>query len=285
MSHSGNPDSLLPLAPLDGLTRCAPTPKFPTIKPVGGQLGWLAASVLKTPFGKAMEKPIRSYIAEFLGTFMLVFVGTSVATLQGVLPDILPGAGWLGICFAFGCTLMVLVLVIGPVSGCHVNPAVTIPMAISGRLSWSLVPGYVIAQLLGALVASAVLCALVSGLPGYEAADGLAANGNPKGMAVFALFFWELVMTSLFLFTIFSATRDGTAPVVSALAIGGFLFIAHLIGAPLGDASLNPARSFGPALLEGGAALGLLWLFIVAPILGGILGFGIYKIVYTEEPR
>ena len=185
-----------------------------------------------------------------MGTFTLVFIGTAVATIQGVL-GMSAGTGWLGISFAFGFTLMVLVLVIGPVSGCHINPAVTIPMAISGRLNWNLVPGYIIAQLIGGLVASVVLMALMSGLPAHGDMSGLGANGNPQNMHLAALFFWELVLTALFLFTIFSATREGTPAVVSALSIGGFLLIAHLVGAPLGDSSLNLARSFGPALLQG----------------------------------
>ena len=230
-----------------------------------------------------MNSSVRSYIAEFVGTFTLVFIGTSVATLQGVL-SMPAGAGWLGISLAFGFTLMVLVLVIGPVSGCHINPAVTIPMAISGRLKPQLAVGYIVAQLLGALAASAVLAALLSGLPIYESAKhGLGANGNPHGMAKVALFWWELIITALFLFTIFSATREGTPPAATALAIGGFLFVAHLIGAPLGDSSLNPARSFGPALLQGGDALGLLWIFIVGPILGGLLGYILYVLVYGEK--
>ena len=229
-----------------------------------------------------MKLSVRSYVAEFVGTFTLVFVGTAVATLQGFLNQ--GPTGWLGISFAFGCTLMVLVWVIGPVSGCHVNPAVTIPMAVSGRLQWSLVPGYVIAQLLGALAASGLLLLLLNGLPEYSLAEhGLGANGNPQQMTVLTLFLWEFVMTALFLFTIFSVTRADAPAGFAGLAIGGYLFVAHLVGAPLGDASLNPARSFGPAILQGGDALGVLWVFVVAPLAGGLLGWGLYKLVYTEQ--
>ena len=149
-------------------------------------------------------KPIKAYLAEFIGTFALVFIGTAVATLQGYLGH--GAAGWLGISFAFGFTLMVLVMVIGPVSGCHVNPAVTLPMALSGRLEKSQALGYIISQLLGALAASAVLYALLTGLPDYEiATHGLGANGNPEKMGIGALFGWEVVLTALFLFTIFTA--------------------------------------------------------------------------------
>ena len=229
-----------------------------------------------------MEKSFRQYIAEFLGTFTLVFIGTSVATLQGFLSGY-GNTGWLGISFAFGFTLMVLVWVIGPVSGCHVNPAVTIPMAISGRLPWGQVPGYLIAQILGALAASGLLLGLLSGIPEFNLETaGLGSNGNPRGMNLVALFAWELVMTALFLLAIFSATRKDFTPGFAGLAIGGYLFIAHLVGAQLGDASLNPARSIGPAVFEGGAALSILWVFIVAPLVGGIIGWLLYRLIYED---
>jgi len=176
-----------------------------------------------------MNPAMRSYLAEFLGTFTLVLVGTSVATLQGFIPGH-TGTGFLEISFAFGFTLMVLV--VGPVSGCHIKPAVTIPKAISGRLPWSQVPGYIISQFGGALVASIVLLALLKGIPTYEKATmGLGANGNPQEMKIGGLFAWEVIITALFLFTIFSVTRPDSPTGFAALAIGGFLFVAHLIGA------------------------------------------------------
>ena len=229
-----------------------------------------------------MSDPIRRYVAELVGTFTLVFVGTAVATLQGFLTGY-GDTGWLGISFAFGGTLMVMVWVIGPISGCHLNPAVTIPMALSGRLNKSLVPGYLIAQFVGALAASVVLLVLLKGIPGYRIAEhGLGANGNPRNVSMLSLFGWELILTTLFLFTIFSVTRKDAAPGFAALAIGGFLFVAHLVGAQLGDSSLNPARSFGPAVIQGGDALRILWLFVVAPIGGGLLGLGLYRVVHTD---
>ena len=185
----------------------------------------------------AQSKPIKAYLAEFIGTFALVFIGTAVATLQG--PGVLSesghgAAGWLGISFAFGFTLMVLVMVIGPVSGCHVNPAVTLPMALSGRLEKSQALGYIISQLLGALAASAVLYALLTGLPDYEiATHGLGANGNPEKMGIGALFGCEVVLTALFLFTIFTATRKGAPANLAPFAIGGFLFVQLKGGFPL----------------------------------------------------
>jgi len=228
-----------------------------------------------------MNSSIRKYLAELIGTFTLVFVGTSVAVLQGLLDY--GDAGALMISLAFGGTLTVLVLVIGPVSGCHVNPAVTVPMALSGRMPWADVPGYLIGQFIGAVAASAVLLALMSGFEGYSVTEaGLGANGNPKNIHIASLFGWELVMTALFLLVIFSATRSGAPSIAAPLAIGGFLFVAHLVGAPIGDASLNPARSFGPAVLESAASLELLWLFIVAPLIGGVIGWLGYLLLYSE---
>jgi aquaporin Z len=235
----------------------------------------------------------RSYLAEFLGTFTLVFVGTSVATLQGFSNGGQPQpAGWLGISFAFGFTLMVLVWAFGPVSGCHLNPAVSVPMAIAGRLPWKLLPGYVIAQCLGAIVASFTLLQLLTGLKigetSYDvAAQGLGANGPPKDVLAgpITLFGYEMIMTALFLYVIFTVTRKNHPAGFAALAIGVFLFVAHLIGVPLGDSSLNPARSLGPALVQGGNALNpnVLGIFLVAPLVGGVIGWAIYTLLHDKE--
>ncbi len=229
----------------------------------------------------AETKPSKAYLAEFIGTFALVFIGTAVATLQGYLDH--GAAGWLGISFAFGFTLMVLVMVIGPVSGCHINPAVSIPMVLSGRLDKKQLPGYLIAQVLGALAASGVLYALLTGLPGYQLAEhGLGANGNPEDMGIGALLGWEVVLTALFLFTIFAATRQDGPANLAPFAIGGFLFVAHLVGAHLGDSSLNPARSLGPAIVQGGDALKIVWVFVAAPIVGGVIGWKLYSVLYDD---
>lgn len=235
-----------------------------------------------------MNKNLRAIIAEFLGTFTLVFVGTAVATLQGGWLEGYGETGWLGISLAFGGTLMVLVLVIGPISGCHVNPAVTLPMVLSGRLPAPQAAGYVLAQLLGATVASLVLWGLLHGMHGYDAAEhGLGANGNPREMMLLTLFGWELVLTTLFVFTIFAASRVEAPAGFAALAIGGFLFVAHLVGAQLGDSSLNPARSFGPAVVQSLVGnfepLRLLWIFMVAPLLGGVLGWQLYAALYDNR--
>ncbi len=230
-----------------------------------------------------MNEQTRSYVAEFVGTFTLVFIGTAVAAISQLenLGDAVP----LRIAFAFGFTLMVLVWTIGPVSGCHVNPAVTIPMALSGRLPMARLPGYLIAQFAGGVVASCLLLYLLQGIPGYDAVKHhVGSNGNPTGMSILSLFFWELILTALFLLVIFSLTRPNLPPGPTGLGIGGFLFVAHLVGVPLGDSSLNPARSLGPAIFDGGDALKLVWLFIVAPIVGGVLGLVLYRILYDDEP-
>lgn len=231
-----------------------------------------------------MNQATRSYVAEFLGTFTLVFVGTAVATLQGGPFSAAYGNnGWLGISMAFGFTLMTLVWTFGPVSGCHLNPAVSLPMALSGRLPMSQLPGYLVAQVLGGFAASFVLLQLMNGVPGYDlATHGLGANGNPQNVAVATLFGWEVVMTALFLITIFTVTRKGATPGFEGLAIGGFLFVAHLVGAPLGDSSLNPARSLGPAVLSGSAAMGIVWVFIAAPLVGGLVGWQLYRLMHDE---
>jgi aquaporin Z len=224
---------------------------------------------------------MRAYIAEFLGTFTLVFVGTAVATLQGLNQH--GTIGLVEISMAFGFTLMVMVWVLGPVSGCHLNPAVTLPMAMSGRFPWSRLPGYLVAQFGGATAASAVLLFLLKGIPTYSLEQHhLGANGNPLKMQIAQLFGFELVMTALFLMTIFSTTRKDAIRGFEAWAIGGFLMVAHLIGAQLGDSSLNPARSFGPAVFEGGEALGVLWVFIVAPLIGGVIGWRLFALVHDD---
>lgn len=231
-----------------------------------------------------MSAAMRSYLAELIGTFTLVFVGTAVATLQGVYAEAWGGGpGLLAISMAFGFTLMVLVWVIGPVSGCHVNPAVSIPMALAGRMPKSLLGGYLVSQFLGALLASVVLRIIVSGLREYDPAlHGLGANGIREGMSVGSMILLELVLTSLFLLVIFSTTRRDALRGFEAWAIGGFLLVAHLIGAQLGDASLNPARSFGPAVLVGGPALSILWLYIVIPPIGGIIGWQLFRALHKE---
>jgi len=224
----------------------------------------------------------RAIAAEFLGTFLLVFIGTSVATLSTVM-DYGP-AGFIATGLAFGGTLAVLVLVIGPVSGCHVNPAVSLAMVIAGQLRSADLPSYLVAQVLGGLLASLCLYGLLTGLPEYSLADhGLGANGNPQSLEPWALFGWEFILSAFFIWVILAMGRKQATPLAGALAIGGYLFLAHLIGVPLGDASLNPARSLGPALVQGHTALSTLWIFLLAPLLGGIGGVFLHRVVTAES--
>ncbi|MBI1973831.1 aquaporin [Candidatus Micrarchaeota archaeon] len=226
------------------------------------------------------------YLAELIGTFALVFIGTSVATWAGLL-NVGLGAGWLAVSFAFGMTLMAVVYAIGPISGGHVNPAVTIAMAASGRMNRKDVAPYLVAQVVGAVIASAVLLLATQGIPGYSmAANGLGGNGTfalvaPNGaqapVALATLLILEVVLTALLVFVIFSVTsrKSEHAP----LAMGFALFMVHLVGVPLGSAGVNPARSLAPAVFQQGVALNNLWIFIIGPIIGGLAGWYIHKFI------
>ncbi len=251
---------------------------------------------------------LRKYMAEFIGTMMLVFIGTAVATLTGYFGAIpagsdplthsaVPlGSAWLLVSLAFGFTLMVLAFTLGGVSGCHVNPAVTIAMFFAKRMDAKDVAPYIVCQIAGGFVASIVLLGMLVGLPGYDVATyGLGANWNPKldpvNPPVGAILISEVVLTMFFLIVIFSAT-DGRnlPPGFAPIPIGMFLFVAHLIGVPLGDASLNPARSLGPALVtylgDSGSSshLTYVWIFFVGPIIGALLGYAVYRILWPPEP-
>lgn len=229
-----------------------------------------------------MNENVRSYLAELVGTFTLVFVGTMVATLQGFLTGY-GDTGWLGISFAFGITLMILVWTIGPISGCHINPAVTLAMYIAKKIALGKAAIYVIVQVIGAILASLLVLVIVGGIPGFEfGITSIGANGNPRNIGTFPLILLEIVMTALFLLVILSATRDDKGPGIAGFAIGGYLLAAHLLGAQLGDASLNPARSLGPAIVQGGQALSIVWIFIVGPIIGAIIGWIIYRVLHKD---
>ncbi|MGQ0694794.1 MAG: aquaporin, partial [Nitrospiraceae bacterium] len=229
---------------------------------------------------------------ELIGTCTLVFIGTATAVFAG--SGILgPGGGMgiLAIAFAFGFTLLVLVYAIGPTSGCHVNPAVTIAMLVARKIGVQDGIAYIIAQVIGAFLASLVLLGILSGVRGSTSAGiaeysrsvhGLGANDVPPFLSVSSALGFEVVLTALFLYVIFNATSSAAKPETAGLAIGGYLFVAHLIGVPLGDSSLNPARSIGPAILQGGTALVNVWVFIVAPIIGGLIGFVLFRITSKD---
>jgi len=231
---------------------------------------------------------MKATLAELIGTFTLVFIGTATAVFAG--SGILgPGGGMgiLAIAFAFGFTLLVLVYAIGPISGCHVNPAVTVAMLVAKKIGVQDGIVYIIAQVIGGFLASLVLLGILSGVIGDKAAgvaefslsvNGLGANNVPAFLSLGSALGIEVVLTALFLYVIFNATSSAAKPETAGLAIGGYLFVAHLIGVPLGDSSLNPARSIGPAVLQGGTALANLWVFIVAPVIGGLIGYVLFRL-------
>lgn len=223
--------------------------------------------------------------AEAIGTFWLTFGGCGSAVIAANFPQI--GIGLVGVAFAFGLTLLTMAYAIGHVSGCHINPAVTVGLAAGGRFPASQIGPYVIAQVIGAIVGAALLYLIASGAPGFDIAKGFAANGygehSPGHYGLLSCFVMEIVMTMMFLFIIMGATH-GKAPVGFApIPIGLGLTLIHLISIPVTNTSVNPARSIGPALFAGSWAIGQLWLFIVAPLIGGVLGGILYRSI-SEQP-
>jgi aquaporin Z len=223
-----------------------------------------------------------------LGTFWLVFAGCGSAVLAAGVPGV--GIGWLGVAFAFGLSLMTMAFAIGHISGCHVNPAVSVGLWTGGRFPASEILPYWIAQLVGAVVAAGVLAVIANGAAGFDlVASGFAANGyaehSPGGYSMTAALVAEVVLTFIFLMIILGAT-DGRAPAgLGPIAIGLGLTVIHLVGIPVTNLSVNPARSTGPALFVGGWALSQLWLFWVAPIVGAALaGFAYRWMAGEAEP-
>jgi len=222
-------------------------------------------------------------IAELIGTFWLVLGGCGSAVLAAAIPDL--GLGYLGVSFAFGLTVVTMAYAIGHISGCHLNPAVSIGLVVGGRFKASELPHYIIAQVLGAILAALLIRTIASGAEGF--AGGLASNGfgehSPHGYNMVAALVTEIAMTAMFLFIIMGAT-DKRAPVgLAPLAIGLTLTLIHMISIPVTNTSVNPARSTGPALLEGGIALSQLWLFWLAPIIGAVIGALLYNFLSKED--
>jgi aquaporin Z len=222
--------------------------------------------------------------AEFIGTFWLVFGGCGSAVLAAAFPQL--GIGFLGVALAFGLTVLTMAYAIGHISGCHLNPAVSVGLAVGKRFPAQELPAYIIAQVLGAVIASAVLYVIASGKPGF-AIGGFASNGyaehSPGGYSLMACLLAELVLTFMFLMIILGAT-DRRAPAGFApIAIGLGLTLIHLIGIPVTNTSVNPARSTGPALFVGGWALQQLWLFWVAPLVGAAIAGLAYRAVAGES--
>jgi aquaporin Z len=223
--------------------------------------------------------------AEFLGTFWLVFGGCGAAVLDAAFPQL--GIGFLGVALAFGLTLLTMVYTIGHISECHINPAVTVGLACGKRFPWSQVIPYVIAQVVGAVAAAAVLYVIASGKEGFSLSGGFASNGygahSPGGYSLLACFVAEVVLTFFFLLIIHGATDTRVPGGFAGIAIGLSLTLIHLIGIPVTNLSVNPARSTGPAIFAGGWALAQLWMFWVAPIIGGAVGGLVYNGLFEER--
>jgi len=224
--------------------------------------------------------------AEFIGTFWLVLGGCGTAVLDAAFPKV--GVGHLGVALAFGLTLLTMAYAIGHISGCHINPAVTFGLAAGGRFPARDVIPYVVVQVLGGILAAWVLYIIASGQDGFSLSAGFAANGygahSPGGYSLLSCFVSEIVMTAAFLFVIMGATDKRVPPGFAPLPIGLVLTLIHLISIPVTNTSVNPARSTGPAIFVGGWALAQLWLFWLAPIVGGVLGALIYRAVGSEAP-
>jgi aquaporin Z len=222
--------------------------------------------------------------AEFIGTFWLVLGGCGSAVLAAAFPNV--GIGLLGVSLAFGLTVVTMAYAIGHVSGCHLNPAVSVGLVAGGRFKAADLPAYVIAQVLGAIAAAATLYFIASGKPGFDLAGGLASNGyaehSPGGYSMVAGFVTEVVMTGMFLFVIMGATDKRAPAALAPLAIGLCLTLIHLVSIPVTNTSVSPARSTGPALIVGGWAIEQLWLFWVAPLIGAIIGGLAYRSVAED---
>jgi len=223
------------------------------------------------------------YAAELFGTFVLVFAGLTTAVIAGAK------VGNVGVAMAFGLSLLAMAFAVGPISGCHINPAVTLGMLVSGRMAAKEAVGYWISQCVGATIASAVVLFIATGAPGGSLASlAGAANGfgdhSPASYSMAAAFVAEMFLTSLLVFTVLGATDDRAPAGFAAIPIGLILTTIILAGIPITNGSFNPARSIGPALLVGGWALQQLWLFIVAPMAGGVLAAVLYKTIRVPGP-
>ena len=230
-----------------------------------------------------MDIPRRT-TAEFFGTLWLVFGGCGAAVLAAAFPNL--GIGFLGVAFAFGLTLLTMAFAIGNISGCHINPAVTIGLWTGRRFPGSEVIPYVVAQVIGGIIASTILYVIASGGPGFDLSHGFAANGygahSPGGYTMASAFIAEFVLTFMFILVILGSTDKRVAIGFAPIPIGLVLTLIHLICIPIDNTSVNPARSTGPAVFVGGWALAQLWLFWVAPMLGGGVSGIVYDLIWSE---
>lgn len=223
--------------------------------------------------------------AEFFGTFWLVFGGCGSAIFAAAYPEL--GIGFAGVSLAFGLTLLTMCYAIGHISGCHINPAVTFGLVAGGRFPGNELVPYVIAQVLGGIAAGAVLYMIATGKAGFDASSGFASNGyglhSPDNYSLMAALTAEIVLTAFFIFIIMGATHKKGHAGLAGVAIGLALTLIHLISIPITNTSVNPARSTGVALFQGSWAIDQLWLFWIAPIIGGVLGAIVYRALQPNE--
>jgi aquaporin Z len=229
----------------------------------------------------------KKLVAEFIGTAWLVLGGCGSAVLAAAFPQL--GIGFVGVSIAFGLTVLTMAYAIGHVSGCHLNPAVSVGLWVGGRFETKDLLPYIVAQVLGAIAGAAILYLIASGKTGFDVHAGFASNGygthSPGGYSLVAALVCEVVMTFAFLFVIMGSTHGSAPRGFAPIAIGLGLTLIHLISIPVTNTSVNPARSTGPALFAGGWALQELWLFWVAPLIGAALGGAAYRWVGGDEPK
>jgi len=228
---------------------------------------------------------MNKYTAEFFGTFWLVLGGCGSAVLAAAFPNV--GIGLLGVALAFGLTVLTMAFAIGHISGCHLNPAVSLGLWAGGRFPAKELLPYIVSQVVGAVLAGGVLYLIASGKAGFDLSAGFASNGygahSPGGYSLLAALITEVVMTMMFLLVILGATDQRAPQGFAPIAIGLCLTLIHLISIPVTNTSVNPARSTGVAVFVGGWAISQLWLFWVAPIIGGMLGAAIYRFIGGER--
>ncbi len=233
---------------------------------------------------------MKKYLAELIGTFSLVIIGCGSAVISGTIQVGPSGIGLLGISIAFGFAVVAMAYAIGPISGCHINPAVTVGVLVAGRMTSKDAVGYIISQIIGATLGAGVLYLIEMGRPDWVMTEwGLGSNGWGEGFlgnySLTSAFVAETVFTCLFLFVILAVTSKYGNSTMAGLAIGVTLMLIHLVVIPITGTSVNPARSFGPAIFSGGKALSQLWLFFVAPILGAIIAALIWKFGFETDDK
>lgn len=224
--------------------------------------------------------------AEFFGTFWLVFGGCGAALISAAFPHL--GIGFAGVALAFGLSVLTMVYAVGSISGGHFNPAISLGMAAGGRFAWKDVIPYWLAQVIGGIAAAGVLYLIASGKPGFDAsASGFASNGygahSPGGYALGAVMITEFVLTAFFVFVVMGSTSKRAPAGFAGIAIGLTLTLIHLISIPVDNTSVNPARSTGPALFQGGWAVHQLWVFWLVPLIGGAVGGWIFRMLFDRE--